>query len=68
MFNVVGILNSIEIELNTHLMQPFFLELHNRQHFEVYVYALNPDDGSTYRRKVVAGCDHLEIVEIVAKA
>ncbi|CAG8572719.1 13154_t:CDS:2 [Funneliformis caledonium] len=33
-------------------------ELHNRQHFEVYVYALNPDDGSLYRAKIVAGCDH----------
>ncbi|RGB38288.1 glycosyltransferase family 41 protein [Rhizophagus diaphanus] len=40
-----------------HLMQSVF-ELHNRQHFEIYVYALNPDDGSAYRQKIMAGCDH----------
>jgi protein O-GlcNAc transferase len=34
------------------------LERHDRDRFEIYGYACNPDNGSPYRRKLVSGCDH----------
>ncbi len=33
-------------------------ELHDRDRFEVFGYSLGPDDGSEYRRRIAAGCDH----------
>ena len=32
-------------------------ELHDREKFEVFAYSLGPDDGSKYRRKLIADCD-----------
>lgn len=37
---------------------PRIIELHNRSSFEVYGYALAPDDGSTIRRRLVQAFDH----------
>lgn len=39
-----------------HLMQNVF-GFHDRKCFEVYLFAISPDDGSEYRAKVVAGSD-----------
>lgn len=47
-------------------------EGHDRNRFEIYGYACNPDNGSPYRRKLVQGCDRFTDVhqwsnEAVAK-
>jgi predicted O-linked N-acetylglucosamine transferase (SPINDLY family) len=34
------------------------LENHNRNHFKIYGYACNPDDGSPYRQRLAEACDH----------
>lgn len=41
----------------SHLMQsvPGF---HDRENFEIYCYALSPDDGTTFRSKIAGECDH----------
>lgn len=41
----------------THLMQDLFA-LHDRTAFEVWAYAIGPDDNSTYRHRIQADCDH----------
>jgi predicted O-linked N-acetylglucosamine transferase (SPINDLY family) len=38
------------------------LEKHNRNHFEVYGYACNKDNGSPYRSKLIESCDHFRDV------
>eukprot|EP00002_Diphylleia_rotans_P022014 TRINITY_DN4304_c0_g2_i1.p1 TRINITY_DN4304_c0_g2~~TRINITY_DN4304_c0_g2_i1.p1 ORF type:complete len:1100 (-),score=241.30 TRINITY_DN4304_c0_g2_i1:2731-6030(-) len=40
----------------SHLMQSIF-GLHNRSKFEVYCYALTPDDGSDWRKKIMTESD-----------
>jgi protein O-GlcNAc transferase len=40
-----------------HVTAPLF-ERHDRTRFELFAYALSPDDGSEYRRRIVAACDH----------
>ncbi|HXH03520.1 MAG TPA: glycosyltransferase [Candidatus Competibacteraceae bacterium] len=40
-----------------HLTQGLF-ERHDRQRFEVFAYSLHQDDGSAYRQRIAAGCDH----------
>lgn len=41
----------------SHLMQsvPGF---HDRENFEIFCYALSPDDGTTFRSKIAGECDH----------
>ncbi len=39
-----------------HLTAGMF-ERHDRSRFEVLAYSWNPDDGSSYRKRIVAGCD-----------
>ena len=39
-----------------HLTAGMF-ERHDRSRFEVLAYSWNPDDGSSYRRRIAAGCD-----------
>lgn len=39
-----------------HLSAGFFAR-HDRARFEVFGYAIAPDDASEYRRRIVAGCD-----------
>jgi predicted O-linked N-acetylglucosamine transferase (SPINDLY family) len=34
------------------------LEKHDRQTFEIFGYATNPDDGTAYRRLLATACDH----------
>ncbi len=34
------------------------LEQHNRQQFEIFGYATNPDDGTAYRHLLARACDH----------
>ena len=41
----------------SHLMQGVF-GLHDRRGFEVFAYSFGPDDGSTYRQRIVRDCDH----------
>ncbi len=43
--------------VSARLMLPVF-ERHDRGRFEVFCYALNPDDGSRERRRVAAAADH----------
>ena len=31
---------------------------HERSRFEIFGYSLSPDDGSIYRKRIEAGCDH----------
>lgn len=33
-------------------------ELHDRDRFEVFLFSYGPDDGSTMRQRLKAGCDH----------
>ncbi|PID73330.1 MAG: hypothetical protein CSB33_04150, partial [Desulfobacterales bacterium] len=40
-----------------HLIRSFF-SLHNRKEFEIYAYSFGTDDGSGYRRKIMADVDH----------
>ncbi len=40
-----------------HLIQGLF-GLHDRDGFEVFVYSYGKDDGSSYRRRIAAECDH----------
>jgi protein O-GlcNAc transferase len=40
-----------------HMTAPLF-EHHDRTRFELFAYALSPDDGSEYRRRIAAACDH----------
>jgi predicted O-linked N-acetylglucosamine transferase (SPINDLY family) len=40
----------------SHLVQGMFA-LHDREAFEIYGYSFGRDDGSTYRRRIVEGCD-----------
>jgi protein O-GlcNAc transferase len=44
-----------------HVTAPLF-ERHDRTRFEVFAYALSPDDGSEYRRRIVAACDRFSDV------
>jgi predicted O-linked N-acetylglucosamine transferase (SPINDLY family) len=41
----------------SHLVQGVFGR-HDRRQFEVFAYSFGPDDGSTYRRRIVRDCDH----------
>ncbi|XP_068618736.1 UDP-N-acetylglucosamine--peptide N-acetylglucosaminyltransferase 110 kDa subunit-like [Battus philenor] len=41
----------------SHLMQSI-PGLHNRDEVEIFCYALNPDDGTTFRRKIVKESEH----------
>ena len=34
------------------------LEKHDRRNFEIFGYAINPDDGTRYRRRLFKACDH----------
>lgn len=36
------------------------LELHDREHFEIYGYCWSPEDGSATRQRVIAAMDHFE--------
>jgi protein O-GlcNAc transferase len=38
------------------------LESHDRSRFEIFGYACNPDDRTSYRRKLVEACDHFQDV------
>jgi predicted O-linked N-acetylglucosamine transferase (SPINDLY family) len=38
------------------------LEKHDRNHFEIFGYATNPDNGSSYRRKLIDACNHFRDV------
>jgi predicted O-linked N-acetylglucosamine transferase (SPINDLY family) len=38
------------------------LDKHDRNQFEIYGYACNPDDGSPYRRKLIDACDRFRDV------
>ncbi|MBF0124607.1 MAG: tetratricopeptide repeat protein [Magnetococcales bacterium] len=40
-----------------HLIQGLFGR-HDRQRFEVFAYSFGPDDGSVYRQRIAAECDH----------
>eukprot|EP01029_Cantina_marsupialis_P031244 TRINITY_DN8906_c0_g1_i1.p1 TRINITY_DN8906_c0_g1~~TRINITY_DN8906_c0_g1_i1.p1 ORF type:complete len:1095 (+),score=304.88 TRINITY_DN8906_c0_g1_i1:527-3811(+) len=40
-----------------HLMQNVFVS-HNRDSFEVFCYALSPDDGSEYRKRISSNVEH----------
>lgn len=40
-----------------HLMRGMFGR-HNRERFEIFAYSLGPDDGSDYRRQVIADTEH----------
>src|SRR6185369_5344757 len=49
-----------------HLMKSVF-GLHDRKGFEVFAYSFGPDDGSEYRRRIEADCDHfLDITALSA--
>lgn len=37
-------------------------ENHDRRQFEVFGYACNPDDGTSYRQKLAGACDHFREV------
>ena len=39
------------------------LELHDREHFEVYGYCWSPEDGSGLRRRVIAAMDHFARID-----
>lgn len=41
----------------SHLMQSV-PGMHNREMVQIYCYALSPDDGTTFRAKIEAECDH----------
>lgn len=41
----------------SHLVQGVF-ELHDRERFEVFGYSFGVDDGSSYRKRIAAGCEH----------
>jgi predicted O-linked N-acetylglucosamine transferase (SPINDLY family) len=41
----------------SHLLQGVF-GLHDRRRFEVFAYSFGPDDGSSYRQRIVRDCDH----------
>ncbi len=41
----------------SHLLQGFFGR-HDRERFEIFAYSFGLDDGSTYRRRIVAECEH----------
>lgn len=41
----------------SHLMQSI-PGMHDRTKVEIFCYALSPDDGTTFRSKIGAGCDH----------
>ncbi|MBF0159881.1 MAG: tetratricopeptide repeat protein [Magnetococcales bacterium] len=40
-----------------HLIQGLFKH-HDRKRFETFVYSFGPDDGSSYRQRIAAECDH----------
>lgn len=40
-----------------HLMRKLF-GLHDRHEFEIFAYSFGPDDGSAYRKRIAADCDH----------
>ncbi len=47
-----------------HLMRSLF-GLHDRTDFEIYAYSFGPDDGSDYRKRIAADCDHfIDITEL----
>ncbi len=41
----------------SHLIQDLFA-LHDRSRFTIFAYAIGPDDGSAYRRRIQADCDY----------
>jgi predicted O-linked N-acetylglucosamine transferase (SPINDLY family) len=41
----------------SHLLQGLF-GCHDRSQFEVFAYSFGPPDQSSYRRRIIAGCDH----------
>lgn len=51
----------------SHVLAPL-LARHDRKRFEVYGYALCPDDGSEHRRMVTGACEHFEDVTEAATA
>jgi predicted O-linked N-acetylglucosamine transferase (SPINDLY family)/glycosyltransferase involved in cell wall biosynthesis len=44
-----------------HLIAPLF-GLHDRKRFGVYAYSFGPNDSSTYRKRIEAGCEHFHDV------
>lgn len=48
----------------SHLMQSIF-GMHNRARYEVFGYALSPDDGSQWRRKVASEIEHFKDLSAV---
>ena len=46
--------------MSTHLLSVF--GLHDRDAFEVFCYALSPSDGSLFRRRVEADCEHFALI------
>jgi protein O-GlcNAc transferase len=51
----------------SHLMQTMF-GLHDRAEFEVSAYSFGPDDGSSYRRRIAADCEHFVDVAALSPA
>ena len=52
--------------VQTHLLSVF--GLHNAARFEVFCYALSPSDGSPYRKRVEADCEHFATIAKRASA
>lgn len=50
-----------------HLMRGMFGR-HNRERFEIFAYSLGPDDGSPYRRQVIADTEHFADIGDLAPA
>ncbi len=45
----------------SHIIAPI-LARHDRERFEIFGYALCPDDGSEHRRNIASACDHFQDV------
>jgi predicted O-linked N-acetylglucosamine transferase (SPINDLY family) len=51
----------------SHLVQGLF-GLHDRSRFEVFAYSFGPDDGSSYRHRIVRDCDHFRELAMLSLA
>ncbi|MGE0086139.1 MAG: tetratricopeptide repeat protein [Desulfococcaceae bacterium] len=48
--------NDFQNHATAHLMRSLF-QCHNRDQFQIYCYSYGPDDGSDYRKKIIADTD-----------